>query len=95
MYFKHKDITDPAITPTDAIVQATKELTNTLKDVGAPPLAQARINQLQALGDIFSTQPPKHNTTSMPGTTEPNENSPVVAPSEGDSPVDKQPQQSH
>ncbi len=46
MYFKNKYITNPAITPSNAIVQVFKELTNALKGIGAPSHTQAGINQL-------------------------------------------------
>ena len=46
MYFKHKYITDPAVMPADAVVQAAKQLADALKGVGPPPMAASSVKQL-------------------------------------------------
>ncbi len=70
MYFKHKYTPDPGITPSGAIVQATKKLKNALKGFRTPLLTQASAAQLLVLGDIFSTQPSKHDIPSQPSPRE-------------------------
>ena len=45
--FKHKYITAPTVTPSDAIIQAAKELEDTLKSKIPPPLAKSGIDTLK------------------------------------------------
>ena len=54
MYFKHKYITSPTVTPADTIVQATKELVYALCGKTAPPLIQSGIDELINLSNIFA-----------------------------------------
>ena len=54
MYFKHKYITSPTVTPADAIVQAAKQLTDSLNDVVPPPISKSGIEQIKRLTSIFT-----------------------------------------
>ena len=54
--FKHKYITAPAVTPADAIIQAAKELEDTIKGKIPPPLAKSGIDRLKECTNIFGAQ---------------------------------------
>ena len=64
MYFKHKYITDPAVTPADQIVQAAKELTDLLKDKGTPLLVKSSTAPLKQPSNIFAKQSDKSKQAS-------------------------------
>eukprot|EP00549_Striatella_unipunctata_P008957 CAMPEP_0118723640 /NCGR_PEP_ID=MMETSP0800-20121206/32114_1 /TAXON_ID=210618 ORGANISM="Striatella unipunctata, Strain CCMP2910" /NCGR_SAMPLE_ID=MMETSP0800 /ASSEMBLY_ACC=CAM_ASM_000638 /LENGTH=237 /DNA_ID=CAMNT_0006632085 /DNA_START=12 /DNA_END=721 /DNA_ORIENTATION=+ len=51
--FKHKYITNPTITPGDAIIQATKQLTSALCGNVPPPLTKSGIDHIKELTSIF------------------------------------------
>jgi len=53
MFFKHKYITSPTVTPQDAVIQATKQLADTLNGVAPPSLGESGIEKLQRLTSIF------------------------------------------
>lgn len=55
----------PAVTPADAIVQATKELANTLKAKVPPPFTQPSALQIKQLCTIFTQQ--KNSDDEAPG----------------------------
>ena len=46
MYFKHKYITSPTITPQDAVIQAAKQLADILNGVFSLPLGESGIDKL-------------------------------------------------
>ena len=54
MYFKHKYITMPTVTPSDAIVQAARTLIDALKAKVPPPLAQSGADQIKQLHAILT-----------------------------------------
>ena len=54
--FKHKYITSPTVTPADAIIQATKELEDTIKNKIPPPLVKSGIDKLKECTNIFGTE---------------------------------------
>jgi hypothetical protein len=54
MYFKHKYITSPTVTPADATVQAAKQLIDALKGVVPPPISESGIKQIRRLTSIFT-----------------------------------------
>jgi len=70
MFFKHKYITSPTVTPQDAVIQAAKQLTDALKGIVLPPFSESGIDQIKKLSTIF-----KENDTTM--------DSPVIATNEG------------
>ena len=51
--FKHKYITNPGITPADAIIQVTRQLPNVLRGKITLPLVQNGINTLKQITNIF------------------------------------------
>merc|ERR1712086_715594 len=51
--FKHKYITNPGVTPADAIVHATKQLTDVLRGNIPPPLVKSDIDTLKQITNIF------------------------------------------
>jgi len=70
MFFKHKFITAPTVTPQDAVIQAAKQLTDAPKGIVPPPFSKSGIDQIKKLSTIF-----RENDTTM--------DSPVIAPNEG------------
>ena len=70
MFFKHKYITAPTVTPQDAVIQAAKQLTDALKGIVPPPFSESGIDQIKKLSTIFKEK-------------ETTEDSPVMAPNEG------------
>jgi hypothetical protein len=54
MYFKHKYITLPTVTPANAIVQAAKQLTDALNSIVPPPISKSGIDQIKRLTSIFT-----------------------------------------
>ena len=53
LIFKHKYITNPSVTPGDAIVNAAKQLTSVLRGSIPPPLVKSGIDHLRAFTGIF------------------------------------------
>ena len=72
MYFKHKYITMPTVTPADAIVQAARTLIDALKAKVPPPLAQSGADQIKQLHAILTP-----DTSSVDDVTERDEESAV------------------
>ena len=58
--FKHKYITNPTITPGDAIVSAARDLTKALKGNIPPPLVKSAIDHIRELTDIFDETKEKY-----------------------------------
>ena len=54
MFFKHKYITAPTVTPQDAVIQAAKQLTDALKGIVPPPFSESGIDQIKKLSTIFN-----------------------------------------
>jgi hypothetical protein len=81
MFFKHKYITSPTVTPADAIVQAAKQLTDALKGFVPPPISESGIEQIRKLTSIFTNDdgvaptegahPPRVENTNTKNATEP------------------------
>ena len=54
--FRRKYITNPAVAPGDAVVNAAKQLTSALRGIIPPPLVKSGINHLRALTGIFDAK---------------------------------------
>ena len=52
--FKHKDITAPTVSHADAIVQAAKTLTDTLKGTVPSNLGETSLEELERLAELFN-----------------------------------------
>ena len=54
VFFKHKHITNPTVTPEDAIVHAAKELTEALKGNVPRSLGDTSLDELDRAEHIFA-----------------------------------------
>ena len=73
VFFKHKYITNPAVTPEDAVVHAAQELIDTLKSKYGNNVSNSGIDQLKSLSAIFNgiTNKQKPATTTEDSSTSP------------------------
>ena len=53
VFFKHKHITNPTVTPADEIINAAKELTAALRGDVPGPLGATSLDDLKTLEEIF------------------------------------------
>jgi hypothetical protein len=83
MYFKHKYISSPTVTPADSIVQAARELADALREKTAPPLTQSVIDELRNLNNIFTETADSQQNEMMGEENNSPMNSPRIAPTEG------------
>ena len=54
MFFKHKYITAPTVTPEDAVIQIAQQLTDALQGKVPPPLSESGLDKLKTMATIFS-----------------------------------------
>ena len=54
VFFKHKHITNPTVTPADAIAHSAKELTEALKDNVPGSLGDISLDELTIVEQIFA-----------------------------------------
>ena len=54
VFLKHKHITNPTVTPVDAIVHAAKELTESLKGKVPRSLGETSLEELERVEKIFA-----------------------------------------
>ena len=64
VFFKHKHITNPSVTPVDAIVCAAKYLTEALKGNIPTTLEGSSLEDLEKLETIFLQQAKQYKATS-------------------------------
>ena len=53
VFFKHKHITNPTVTPADAIINAAKDLTAALRGDVSGPLGATSLDDLKKMEEIF------------------------------------------
>ena len=53
VFFKHKHIANPTVTPADAIINAAKDLTTALRGDIPGPLGATSLDDLKKLEEIF------------------------------------------
>ena len=54
VFFKHKHLTTPTVTPADAIINAAKDLTAALRGEVSGPLGATSLDDLKKMEEIFS-----------------------------------------